>query len=291
MSDIYNGFEPFFKDVSANKNIIPLDYSHEQDKTKNHIVIVDSRDRDTSLYPNINEYSIKFNEAFENVQSVELLNACIPFKLPINEGYQSITVKKDNSIEEKTHVIPTFYTSDSLETILEILNGHLTDSEVNVEYNHGTRKISLNYTGNTANISCYSFNSQEFADLLGFDTLEYENNDVENPSRLNTLIADKEIPLHEFFDNTNNYIVMKIKNLDIYKSNNQTINKSTAIIHNDKDMLNLDNTCQLIKRFNPPLPIFNLDIKFYNYKGEKVTLEQDHSFQLKITTLKQGRRI
>ena len=79
MSDIYNGFEPLFKDVSINKNIIPLDKSHYEDKIKNHIVIVDSRDRDCLVHPNINEYSITFNEAFQNVVSIEVVNLCVPF--------------------------------------------------------------------------------------------------------------------------------------------------------------------------------------------------------------------
>lgn len=48
------------------------------EKTHSHTVIVDSRDRDTSLYPNPNSYRVVLPSSFRNVSSARLVSAEIP---------------------------------------------------------------------------------------------------------------------------------------------------------------------------------------------------------------------
>lgn len=291
MSDIYNGFEPFFKDVSVNKNIIPLESSHEEKKTKSRVLMVDSRDRDRTLYPDINSYCITLNEVFENVVSVEVLNVCVPFKVPIiDQTFSTLTIS--TKINDQTPFVssivelPSIYTSKNLSKNISLIADRLLEHKIGFDYINLTQKVQftkdtthktlkINFNGNT-----------RLAALFGFKD-SYSDYSTSSSS----ITSDKPSVFESYYDNTNNYIVMKIKNIDIYKSNNKVINKASAIIHRNQDHLNVDNSEKIIKNFNPPLSIFNLDVKFLDYFGNKVNLEDDHSFQLKITTLKQGRRL
>ena len=165
-------FEPFFKDVSVNPNIIPMSSEKMEEKVKSRVVFVDSRHRDLTKFPNPNKYEIVFNEPFENVTSIELLSTQIPF--PQNEPY----------------------------------------------------------------------------------------------------------------------IVVKITGMDLYQSNNSTVNKATTVIYKVPDSTNMNNEEIVVKKCNPPLPIFNLKVAYYTHDGSLCDFQQaEHSLKLKITTLKQGRRL
>lgn len=96
-----------------------------------------------------------------------------------------------------------------------------------------------------------------------------------------------------FTDNTEPYIVMKISGMDIIQSNNQITNRATAIIYENPDATNINFQDTVRKKFNPPRPISNFKVSFYKYNGElyDFNLNNEHSIVLKITTLKQGRRV
>lgn len=49
-----------------------------------HYLSVSSRDRDDSVYPNVNQYIVKFRE-FKNVKSIELVQAIIPDKNNVSQ--------------------------------------------------------------------------------------------------------------------------------------------------------------------------------------------------------------
>ena len=171
-NSVMDGFEPFFRDVSINPNIIQPNDADKEEKTRSRFVFIDSRDRDTEKF-NINKYEIQFNEPFENVTSVDVIKVKIPFV------------------------------------------------------------------------------------------------------------------------NTNEpYIIMKISGMDLLQSNNNIINRSTAILYEHPDSTNINFQDSICKRFNPPKSVVNFKIAFYNYDGSLYDFEtQEHSIVLKITTLKQGRRV
>lgn len=90
MSRIDESMHPFLTDISANSHIIPPDKSNRIEKTKTYDVVVDSRERDTNLYPNPNSYEIKFLEPFQDVISVEVVSVNVPFANPqpsLNKNY------------------------------------------------------------------------------------------------------------------------------------------------------------------------------------------------------------
>ena len=165
-------FEPFFKDVSVNPNIIPMNSEKMEEKVRSRMVFIDSRHRDITKFPNPSKYEIIFSEPFENVSAIELISTQIPFSDP-NEPY----------------------------------------------------------------------------------------------------------------------IVVKIGGMDLYQSNNGTINKATTVIYEVPDSTNVNNEDSIVKKCNPPRPIFNFKVSFYKHDGTLYDFQgAEHSLKLKITTLKQVRR-
>jgi hypothetical protein len=291
MSDIHNGFESFFKDVSFNPNIIPFNEKHSIDKTKDHIVIVDSKDRDVEKYPKRSAYAINFNEPFENVVSVEVLNTRVIFNESIinqTNNILKLTFSDDGGSNVVTTEIklPTLYGNyTSIHGYIDSINKlflndpdaydlyvTLTDNKFTFKSKHNLYEINF-----LDNIS--------LANLLGFSDKLYRP--VLNTDRL--LEISSELPI-TILDLRNDYIIMTIKDINIYKSNNKVLNKATSIIYETPDSSHLNYIESIKKRFNPPISIFNFNVKFCKHSGELYNFDSDHTIQLKITTLKQGRR-
>ena len=102
-ASVTSGFEPFFRDVSVNPNIIPMDDTAQDEKKRSKYVFIDSRDRNTVKHNSANKYEISFNEPFENVISVELISIKLPFP-DINEPYIIMKVSGMNIIQSNNNI-------------------------------------------------------------------------------------------------------------------------------------------------------------------------------------------
>lgn len=301
MSDIYNGFEPFFKDVSVNPSIIPYTDKHNLDKTKDHFLILDSRDRDIVQYPDIHEYTINLNEPFENVVSVEVLNTSVPFYNTIVDDHNNKFKIKYNDFEYDVElpelIMSQFSTPAKINDYVEDVNSNIAvigNGCIKLEYQRWNKTfifkterplLAVHFALFDANkhITEVDFTGNKtLANLLGFNDQSYLfiNGSIGSVFKVNLTDWSGE-----------NYIILKIKNVDIYKSTNKALNKATAIIYENPDSFNMNYIESLKRKHNPPISFSNLNIKFLRHSGGSFHLSKDHTIQLKITTLKQGRRM
>jgi hypothetical protein len=75
-----------------------------------HFLSISSRDRDTSGYPNVNRYIVKFPE-FKNVKSIELIQAIIPDKNDVSqEPYLLLKIDEleDVMVSNDRHISDAF---------------------------------------------------------------------------------------------------------------------------------------------------------------------------------------
>ena len=108
MAGVSSGFEPFFRDVSINPNIIPLEETSKDEATRTKYLVIDSRDRDVAKY-NINKYEIPLNEHFENVVSIELQSIKLPFT-DNTEPYIIMKISGMDIIQSNNHFFLFSYT-------------------------------------------------------------------------------------------------------------------------------------------------------------------------------------
>lgn len=72
-----NNFENVFNKVSN----VPFSIQQEPDieyEKKIHYVFVTSKNRNTTLFPNISQYAVEFPSEFKNIHSIELIQGLIP---------------------------------------------------------------------------------------------------------------------------------------------------------------------------------------------------------------------
>ena len=108
------------------------EYDSEKAKTKTFQYILDSRDRNTSIYPDPNKYVLQLLDDFDNVTSIELIHAYIPSSgYTINESNCNLHLSVDNTevIITLDHGIYQLTDSEETETyLLNEINDKLSES-------------------------------------------------------------------------------------------------------------------------------------------------------------------
>lgn len=95
-----------FNEELSTKNEKSIEY----EKVNNYLTI-SSKDRDIDAYPNSNSYSIKFNDEFKNIFSIELIQSIIPAKNSVEtEPYLLLKIEEleDVMISNDRHVSDSF---------------------------------------------------------------------------------------------------------------------------------------------------------------------------------------
>lgn len=259
-----------------------------QDNHKFTRIVVDSRIRDTSLYPSPNDYYIPFDDDINDVISAQLLYIDIPFtNYLINQYFNSINVTyKVGGITDTTKTIivnsgdytnTTFLTAlqDAFDTSFGI--GAITVSYYPILDNYIFTSLyyfSLNFDGA----------KNSLAMLLGFN--KNKTYIASNPS--NWIITSE---FKRNF-NYNNYIILDIDQFDLLKSIDRDLNKSFAMIPLNYDSLNISDHPKYIKIFSPPIPrMTKLHIQLSDRFGNPYDFQnQDHRFEILITSFKQKRK-
>lgn len=255
MTNISNSFDPFLTDTSYDPFIIPVDKANREEKIKTHLVHIDSRERDTAIYPNPNKYKIQLIEEYKDVVSVQVLNTKVPFV----RGTATIP---NDFVQEVNIVIPASTTIESSSSGTEAYNLNQSGTD----YSGG-----ISGTNTISNTGASIFNTN--VDLCTFE--------IPNPR------SDPSVPKPPaLYD----YIIMKVEGVDVFKSNNRTCNKATAMIYESQEGHFSNHIETAEKKMNPLRSIYHFNVSFYNFDGTLVDFDnQEHSIQLKITTLKQGR--
>lgn len=111
----------------------------------------------------------------------------------------------------------------------------------------------------------------------------------------NNVVSVEIMHVHIPFDvsNTSNgYVVMKIDEVDIIRSNNKTMNKASMVIYEQPHANDYYSGIQYLKKFSFPKAVFNFRVTFYNDDGSLYDMgTMEHTIHLRIKFLKQGRRV
>lgn len=79
-NDYNNAYNPEFNKQLSRSAEPDIEYEETY-----HYLAVSSRDRDASVYPNVNNYVVNFQKEFKNISSIELVQAIIPDKNSVTE--------------------------------------------------------------------------------------------------------------------------------------------------------------------------------------------------------------
>jgi hypothetical protein len=252
--------------------------SRVKQKTDCFKVIIDSRDRDVSLYTEPSKYTIKLDEPINDVVAIQLTDYNIPFSRTLINSTNKILKYSINNMDTTKTVILTegIYSGSELATEL---NAKLTPDISSVTYDTKTGKITFTAVdGNFVLIFSSSINDKNnLYSILGFSIGNYSS------SSSTAVIAPYTVNL-----DTDNYIIMKLDNAITNISNNDTINKSFAII---KNTILSD---EFIKKdFNPPMNNFSkFIIEFNDYYGNLYQFNgKEHRLEFIIETLSKTENI
>lgn len=263
----------------------PETNDHEKDVKYTRIVI-DSKDRETHLFPDPNNYEVRFDDDIDDVLSVQLLSIDVPMSTyMINKHFDKLTViTPDNNTTQQISLDHGDYTASSLATMLSNV---LDSNTYQVEYN----PIKDNFVFKSrTNFSITFPEKNSIHQILGFHKKQYD-------SLVDATIPDGEYKYYiksEFRKNFkyNNYLVLNIDQFDVNKSNSNTLHKTFAVIVDNYCNLNLADTPKIIKNFTPPIPrLSKIKISFDDRFGNPYDFQNmDHRIELLFTSHKQKRK-
>lgn len=248
-------------------------------------VVIDSRDRDMSTHPSPAKYEITLNDDLNDVQSMRLLEAAVPFscytvdrrncKLVFDYVPVPGTDKKDRACVD---LDPGDYhdavdVAAVVEARMNEAAAHVVTDAFSVTY--AARTDSFTITGKIPFVLRFAGMACTPARLLGFSPVEdYESNTAEAPY---TIVA----PFRKDIS-TPRYIVLSVgPSAELLQSNNNATNRSFAILTRDGHnqlIVNAHSPLVHEKRWTPPLArVARLSIELTDYDGNPYDFQnQDH---------------
>lgn len=264
-------------------------------------VILDSRDRNTNLYPDPASYSINLEEIVEDIFIGELLIANIPFSEYLINNNNNLLKLKINTNEIIINLTKRNYTESELaieikdklnSNQISILNGYVFD----VNYDPNTNKYSFycnvpfemvasdrveeDYNGNNEN----KYTQKSAFKILGFGKQVYGS--VSKPGT-NEIIA----PFSRNFKDSN-YVVIHIDQFSINKSISSILNKSFAVVQDKYISLSYFSATSFIKKFfpQPIAKLSKLTVKIYDVDGNLYDFDnKDHRLEIMLHSYKHVR--
>lgn len=206
------------------------------DETVPATLIVDSRKRNTSLYPDAGHYVFELNKQYSDVVSLELVSTSLP-----NSGYgitqynNKIYLSVGNVLTPDTTLTipPGNYTynnqTDSPEELLNVLNAALTDDDLNTVFTFGfeprTQRFIINKT-DTTEIRFFTglnFNADDILGLNGSD-------DFGSGNKGNLFTVDGSTMPRNFMLQPHRYVTMKIRGFERCEGNTPSLDGAFAVI-------------------------------------------------------------
>jgi len=267
-------------------------------------LIIDSRDRNTTRYPNPNKYTIRIDEGLQDVVGIELAISDFPFNeynITPNNNILHISIDPPgtNLTYTSVEIPPGKYDGTDLSTTLETeISTSFPNTSWNVQFNPNTSKITISSSTTPFSLNfknaiprkfdeyndVYDYMSRSIGRVLGFSPEEYTIQ-----SATYEITAPYPVDLRN-----ESYIIMFLSRAKLYLSPNNASNQCFAILrleNNDKWLSTL-NTEPVRKSFTPPIPdMSSLSFKFVDYYGNAYDFQnKEHRFELIVTMMKQGRK-
>jgi hypothetical protein len=286
----------FKNSAIINPQNVGVDLDNERKSQKKTTVFtVDSRDRDTSIYPLPSKYIIHLDEEIADVTSAEITHCDVPFK--------SYLINKSNckfSVIVNSTVFPIEIPIGDYDetTLANMLKTKLTQTpnvsiEWTVDYDIVTDKF-LFYSDTEFELDFakkyVDFEPYNLGKTLGFGLMKYVSHANPTPKYIDhphELVSVFRKNFHNL-----NYTLLKISGFTVHHSFNQIIDRTFAIIPEFKDSQNISAIMQPPKNFNPPIgKVTKLQISFVDRSGNLTDFQNhDHYFTLKFESFKHSRK-
>lgn len=263
----------------------PITYNHENDIKYTRIVF-DSKDRDVELFPEPNNYEVKFDDDIEDVLSVQLLSIDVPLSTYMINKYFSKLTFQTGASPVTVDLYHGDYTNTGLADMITSRMNSVASNNFLVEYD----SIKDNYVFRSkVSFSVHFPEKNSLHMLLGFKNKTYTSIvDTSGPAGYGHIIKSEFRKNFKF----NNYIIMTIEQFDLIKSNSNILYKTFAVIPDNYSNLNISNEPKIIKSFTPPVPrIAKIKISFMDRYGNLYDFQNiDHRIELLFASHKQARK-
>jgi hypothetical protein len=247
-------------------------------------IIIDSRIRNTDLYPEPNDYEIVLDDDINDVISAQLMYTDIPFSsYLINKNYNTIYIEINGTMNNIVLDVGNYDKPKLASEIQEKMDAVLGAGTINISYIEKLDKYR--FTGSAAYSIKFKNRTNTFAQLLGFSFKK----DYDAVNQSGSFVIDPEFRVNFNFIN---YLIMDIEQFDLLKSSNEDLNRSFAIIPKQLLHRNIVDQFLYTKKFTPPIArLHKLRIRLYDNLGNKYDFQnQDHQFELVIKSFKQKRK-
>ena len=236
-------------------------------------VVIDSRNRDRSIYPNPNKYVIDMETDIQETTSGEILIKDIPLSMyMINQYNNTFTVNGESVVLAEGN-----YASGTL--LAPVLNIALGSFSINVSYEDAIDKFM--FRSNSEFLFTFPVTS-DLALILGFVPGSEVEAKVSNALTSFELLAPFRINL-----TADRFAVMRIEHFTINNSINPVLHKSSALI-GKADALGVRTLTPMKKWFNPPIArLLKLMISFTDFYGNPYDFQnQDHRIEIMFESKK-----
>lgn len=272
--------------------IKPPTSNMDANNRKTTVVIIDSRDRDVTQYPSPSDYVVELNEDLQDLISAELVVASVPFKSYIvNQANNLLHVCVD-SVKQVVNVEPANYNAPVLASTLQnqlnrIFAGFATFIiSYDDMYDKYTIECDQPFEMKFKDDNKVAYTPKSIGKLLGFDCKNYEVNTPVGSSYKITA------PFRKNFEDAN-FVIMNIDSFNVNNSVNSIVNRSFAIIPEQRHTLNLiTSTHRVVKNFNPPISrMAKVRVRFTDFYGNLYDFQNhDHRLEIVFESYKQIRK-
>ena len=245
-----------------------------QDTVKRNVrVVIDSRDRDTTLYPSCNSYYVDLESDIDEVVSGTIVFADVPMSKYL------INVTNNKLVVDGTSVALETGVYASVEALRSALQAAIVSVVADVGITVDSKKQTF-----------------EFASDTGF-TLRVPGKN--NLGKIIGLAADTDYTCDGTLDAPNpvnlkplEYIVVSVSHLSVNTSTSPVIHKSTALITSDSVKNASSIQMCITKYFNPVISsLRRLQVRCYDYYGNLYDFQnQDHIIVIQFSARKNLRR-
>lgn len=261
----------------------PKEFMFYENNKKYTRIVVDSKDRNKSLFPNPNQYEVVLDDDINDVVSAQLVSADVPFtSYLINDIFNQLNVTIDGTTSIVT-LTTGDYSPTELASHLQTKLNTLSSNNFTVSYD--VAKDNFRFRSKNPFILDFS-NKNSLSMLLGFDNNTSYSSSIS--SELDAFVNVVQSPFRKNF-HYNKYIYLVIDQFDLNKGNAKPINKSFAALTEQYTALSINDKPKIVKYFSPTIPRLNkIKISFYDRFGNKYDFQnQDHRLEFMFTSFKQ----
>lgn len=261
----------------------PKEFMFYENNKKYTRIVVDSKDRNHSLFNDPNEYEVVLDDDINDVVSAQLVSADVPFvSYLVNNVFNQLYITIGGTTSTVTLTTGDYSPSELAAHIQSRLN-NLSSGNFSVSYD----SIKDNFRFRSKVTFTLVFpDKNSLSMLLGFDNNKSYASSIS--SEVDAFVNVVQSPFRKNF-NFNKYIYLVIDQFDLNKGNAKPINKSFAALTEQYTSLAINDKPKIVKYFSPTIPrLGKLKISFYDRFGNKYDFQNhDHRLEILFTSFKQ----